>query len=706
MVMTRQILIVSLFISISMIACTHKQDKSLSNKEYIAHIQQAKDGEFNEEAQQQARKIKETLNSLDEFELYFSFSFGLSDGSSGSQPEAAEAFTLPSADATRADFYDPGRRLYFTEHKRLPEPAFEFNTGYKDEGFQSLSIKDFKYNIQKIYLKNQAVAAKDIRLRSVDSLEVTVRYSYPTAFDTVTITRSQPEVLYKNTGLKVHQFDDQKLVIDLPIDISSNILAYHGITADGTIIASNGHSSFPLTIIKPALVKELMTLQEAFQAADKARIQQVMEESKNNLLPGLSLLESLEKEVMAYEESEENLETEVETLKQLIKDYAAVLETGKQRYEITFPYEVKAVHLYIASAFDSLQRTLTVQNALPERPEFEVFKDDANDLYGIVDKSGSITIPAKYKDLHSVADHFFIERQKGDFYTHYLDVEQKTLKQVPGKVTFYQDLGNGLYSFHDENRKLGVLDKNFEVVLPFQYQNATYCAGLLVMSYNHRGRIYQKIFTRPGKEIEIPGIIKNSSCADSYLILENREGKSAILNKQGKLILPFNYYIDGHNDAVAKHLASYTSSKNESALKGLVNTETGKIVVPEEKGFYHIYPFSEGLAAAIFSKNQGDKMGFINEMGETVIPPQFLYANNFYKELACVLAADEQVYLITPTGKVVKSFPGIVQNEEHFKKRNYGYKKETEDGLVYYEINERYYNDQGEPLNKELTREN
>src|SRR5690606_37057826 len=309
-----------------------------------------------------------------------------------------------------------------------------------------------------------------------------------------------------------------------------------------------------------------------------------------------------------------------------------------------------------------------------------------------------IVIPAAYDELNRRSDLFFTERDKATFTTYRLDHDKKTMTALPKGLDFFDLLpgSNHLYLFHNEDRYVGVLDQDLSEIIPFRFAGGEQCGNVLVMNASHRGRPYKAFFTLEGKEISIPEKVVQADCKGDFILLTTREKKTGVLNHQGELTVPFNYDIDRHYGSLSDKLVAYRISR-EDEKEGIINAQTGEIILPAEKGFHGIGRFYEGFATAGVISGYDRFVGYIDEEGRVVIEPKFSAGTPFYRGMACVKDRDDKIHLINKQGQIVKTFPDVVSEGDSYYVSNYGRQIEFE-GRIYYEINSRLYDEKGDLL--------
>ena len=96
-----------------------------------------------------------------------------------------------------------------------------------------------------------------------------------------------------------------------------------------------------------------------------------------------------------------------------------------------------------------------------------------------------------------------------------------------------------------------------------------------------------------------------------------------------------------------------SEDEEEQFRYGLLSVETG-ILTPAVYSFYEDEgsPFAEGLAA-VSSIADDSLYGYLNEQGEWVIEPRFVYADTFRNGFACVRTAENRIAWIDRTGQEI-----------------------------------------------------
>lgn len=713
--MVHRIYLLSLLVTgLCIQSCSQKNSFTyMESKEgYTSHLQSLSDTRFKKQVQEDAELLSAVIDSISGFSFYYAIGFGFGDGSNSSQVDTAQTFSLPSKDSIVRDFNDRRRQLYFEQTIALPSSIYGISAGYKAEAFDYIAADDLKYDIQKVFVKGKEIIPNQLKLRQADSLLVKATYKYPLHFDSLTIPANENEITYGNYTLNINESQDNRMVFTVPLQLSNRVLDYRGVTADGTLIKSNSFSKFPITEIDAELLNILKNLRKSLASGDKSNIMKTLEDLPDGTMQHLRQLESLHQDYLEYEQMtfEDDFE-EIAHMRNLAEKYAPVLGVNDMQYEISFPNTIKDIQLYVAQEYDSISRNFTVRNLLTDRPKYNVFLDKDKNKYGIVDDQQNIIIPATYNKLLHRSNLFFMERKESEFYTYLLDPKKKEFQALPKGLVFNSELKANdatYYLFADSNRNMGVFNKNLEEVLPFEFDNGLLCGNIFVMDRNHRGRIYKEFYTKEGKRIELPEKVRSVSCNEGAIIIINRLGRSGALNKEGEMTIPMKYqtpYNPWASDRLMKYQEKIDDKQSyfsgESLKIGLIDVQTGKVIVPAQQGFREIGYFNDGLAAASVRNNYETRMGYINEQGGFVISPKFDYGTDFHNGKACVRTQDNKIHFINTKGQIIKTFPDRPLEEGYTEPRNYG-SQSVYDDKIYYEINTRYYGENGELLSPSM----
>ena len=181
-----------------------------------------------------------------------------------------------------------------------------------------------------------------------------------------------------------------------------------------------------------------------------------------------------------------------------------------------------------------------------------------------------------------------------------------------------------------------------------------------------------------GKMVIQPKFVQASDFQDGYAkVVEGdiMEGESFFIDKSGK-----KYSSSAVNLDFSEGLGAYTASTRQGDKIGFKNRQGETVIQPIFDYFYPMPLFSEGLAAMQFREYIGSaeliQYGFIDKTGKTVIKPQFDAAKPFSEGLAAVYIDINNEDGSKGWGYIDKSGHTIIENQESFH-----YAGEFHDGL-------------------------
>lgn len=226
---------------------------------------------------------------------------------------------------------------------------------------------------------------------------------------------------------------------------------------------------------------------------------------------------------------------------------------------------------------------------------------------GYIDESANEIIPTKYNSAFNFSDGLGLVRYKENFI--YVDKNAKEVLKVDYKIAL--PFKEGLAPVIDHNNKVGYINKKGELVIPCKYDN-----------------YYDNISTNDFNRESIAGVnhFSEGLVAVRKEMVKNGEmiAKYGFIDKKGNTVIPFIY-----DDA-----ESFNNNLAEVSIKGLSGyiDRAGKEVIPIEyppriyvDSKYKLGSFSEGL----INIRRGDKWGYLNIYGKTIIPFIFDEASSF-----------------------------------------------------------------------------
>ena len=230
-----------------------------------------------------------------------------------------------------------------------------------------------------------------------------------------------------------------------------------------------------------------------------------------------------------------------------------------------------------------------------------LYLKDGSMKHGVINDKLEIVLPVVYDELGTFEDGLAYAKLNEKMMI--IDVSGKEVLDV-SRYDYVHSFYNG-YCGVSLDGKVGLIDMAGKEVLPCEYSFAYATSQGLLWASSMNGDL-EFLFDSTGKKL-IEKERVNGFTEDYFIAME--KGKYGIIDRTGKVILPFEYdeYIYPTEDIFAL-------SKNEKwALAGV-----GEGLITDFL-FDYVSGFSEGLACVKI----GEKYGFIDKTGEIVVPPEY-----------------------------------------------------------------------------------
>ncbi|MES2764934.1 MAG: WG repeat-containing protein [Bacteroidota bacterium] len=353
-----------------------------------------------------------------------------------------------------------------------------------------------------------------------------------------------------------------------------------------------------------------------------------------------------------------------------------------------------------------------------------------NDLTGFIDATGKEIVPVEYAYAGNYSDGLFAV-QKGDKWG-YVDAAGKTV--IPFIYGYGQDFNNGA-AIISNDWVYGIIDKTGKLIVPVQYGTAEHFSDNLVKLLfekkfyfaDHKGKVSKALpynyigylndglaFVRrssdskwgyidsTGKEVIPCRYLEGKDFNNGRAIVQTEKGTGVIDTKGNFIIQPKYSSIDdmfgGFNNGIASARRdtvtillkenggeiplpggySLVGQFKEGMMSAYVNNkltfinEKGETVIPPTDKYNNVYPFDDGVTAVGKGNRSFTKWGYIDKSGQEIIPLQYDEAKPFKKGVAIVKKGN-MWGLIDKTGKEVTPL-------------KYGDLKETFDFKGIYEV--------------------
>ncbi len=310
----------------------------------------------------------------------------------------------------------------------------------------------------------------------------------------------------------------------------------------------------------------------------------------------------------------------------------------------------------------------------------------SNVLYGYMDLSGKVVIPAEYEQLGFFHEGlaFAVKNEKYGF------IDKGNRVVVPFEYESVTDFEQGR-SIVEINDKLGVVDRSGAVVFPVEFDEIGILSeGLVYVSKNDMYAYYDKNFNLripfrfneaynfqngkakvqvDGKQgvIDIygtflvpPAYEDINFFNDSLLVFEENE-YYGIMRKNTEIVSPANFDEIGVLNlnralAVFEDLIGYLDGTGKMVIKAQYETYPNyvkrgqfksNLAVVKQKGKYGVIDrngkviiplaFNDlGEISSLMAFSKGKGWGFIDQTGKVIIQPEFDFAESFVNETAIV----------------------------------------------------------------------
>ena len=687
-------LLAFLIISIILGSCSSKGIEDIETKaDYIQSRSGMSQSQLKEQLDKDVKFIKSVIDTANSVELSSSFSMSakVSGSGTGAVRDTAKAFGLGSPDSIRKDFNDI-KEVNAVQSFRLPASGFSFNPL---KTMQKIDAYDIKYKINKIFEGNKEITPENLKLKQPDSIAVTASYSFPVAYDTLVISKSNlKEATYKGTKIEIDKFDGQSAEISIPIEIGAKIIGQQGVTSDGVLVATSNYSSFPSTGISNQVLGELQkmlnTLKKAGGEANKEAAVKDLQALSEKAFTYKNKLQQLTKDIDEFAKADDkklSFGKIMRIIEEFTKKYKDLIAPKTSKIELGFPAEVDKIYFYVATKEEILSKDLMASALM--KPEWnEVFFDEKADRYGIIDKNSNIIIPATYEQLERKDDLYFTNRIDTIETSYFLDLKNKKLEKLPDGMSYKRTLNNDFSLFNNKEDYTGVLKNNKDEIIPFKYDDITMAGNVFIAKATKRGRPYYDFYSIKGKKLETPFTKEVSTTEGSpNIVIKGKDNKYGVIDESGKLTVemkPNELRSIGQNMIAYRELSTKDMEYMDLEKLGIM-TGDGKII--SQPQYSYVGNFSSGLAPVAIYDSGNSSYFYINTKGQPVFNYKFDEAYPFYKGYALILSSGEY-YLIDTKGNKVLTFPGEA-----------GYKADIiNDPIAHYNINGQYYDYKGNPV--------
>jgi hypothetical protein len=681
-------------------ACSAKNKQTATGKqEYLASVKKMSYDELKQRLKRDIAFLDQLIDSAKGVSLYLNFSIS---GSSGDKtvksPDTAAHFQLPVASAIGEEFAILKNSVLAEQYFALPQSGFRFSVNHN---LEVIDGDDVQYTIDKVFTGGRELPLTQLKLQRVDSMQIQASYSYATAYDTVVIRRSDKDsVRYGNVSIRINEQKDNEVTLSLPVALNNKVIGYQAVNSNDVLMSPSGHSSMPVIGVSYKVMGELddfkASLAKAMVQSSKEAAWAELEKIPDHFFENRNRVEQLLKEMNKIDqlaESDLSFRETMQIIKKFQATYKNILGPREQTLELKFPGDMDQLYLFIATQYDSLRQNVIAFDASEQKGN-EVYFDEAENKYGIIDPRSNIIIPAKFERLTKQDDQYFVAEVDTNETTYYLNIKEKKLEQIAADKKVVSQLTKELVVFSDKEDYEGVLRNNKEEVVPFKYDRISLTGDILVAEGSKRGRSFYEFYTTAGRKIDIEPIKKVVTApGNNNIVLLFPNKKYGVINRQGEISISGKYpYINFLTDNKSSLMVYAEAGQDGDRIYGTIAAD-GKTVSPA--AFSYIGDLNEGMVSFRLAANNEDRplYGFLNGQGAVQIPAKFDKVGDYINGFA-LASLNNELGLIDRNGNTTVTFPGGKEAEVTVLDRD----KRTDDAC--YEINGKLYNYKGEPVKK------
>ena len=291
----------------------------------------------------------------------------------------------------------------------------------------------------------------------------------------------------------------------------------------------------------------------------------------------------------------------------------------------------------------------TVSGSTPDddpTPRWWVGLPSGEDIYGYMDATGKMVIPAVYSEVHKFSSGVALVVQNGAVQC--IDKDGKSIGNYPTVQSqdtyFYYDRLRVV----DANTNLfGMLDKNFNMVVPAKYTDLGHCGDNGYSWCSTDGNLFGFV-DKDGKEV-IPAqyvfcytFSGGANCVG--VAQSNGDTLYGVIDGAGKYLLePQAMYLENLNDGFFSYWVN--------GYCGLMDKNGNRLT---EAVYTYLWEFYDGMAC--FEKD--GKLGFVNKQGTELVPAVYYDARDYESGYCWVNKSDDDPWeLIDKKGNVVYALP-------------------------------------------------
>lgn len=269
------------------------------------------------------------------------------------------------------------------------------------------------------------------------------------------------------------------------------------------------------------------------------------------------------------------------------------------------------------------------------------------ELYGLIDEKGNEVLPCMYDSISSFLKFYRIIKKDSTYGV--VNIEGEIMKQC-----IYSDFKTREAYRNKEcdylalklNDKWGFINSQGEDVTQYKFETIdVYDDSTFTAKYDGFYGVsdYQNNILIPFKYDEV-WYKWDEKCPIARVKMNDRYG---LYNSKNEEVLPCEYDVFYTNDYGYITMSKNKSDNYKTTRKGLVEAETGKIMIPFE--YNDLGHYSEGLIAA---ENLKGDYGYLDVKGNVVVPFIYADAGDFSEGLAPVYKNSGEYFNTVGWGRI------------------------------------------------------
>lgn len=425
-------------------------------------------------------------------------------------------------------------------------------------------------------------------VKTIDSIQADVAYSYPTKVTMLTLDKSHHKVTFKGAEIKIDKMTDNWVRLLMGGVAFHDYIQIEALNKDGKPLDYSSRNS---GIDSPGDLNQLMA---DFSKALKSMIAKL---DKGGF-----------KDVAA-------LQAEI---KKQFPNGTPFDEAGHDGYvEGFFKGNVAKVNVYLTDDRKKVAQKMTIKNLDPNYSGLFMTGDEKTQAYGFKDATGQFVIPPTYKKLNQLNPYFFANEDYNGYYYYRLDTATRKLVKLDYEA---RELTSQLATVTKPGvtNGTGVMDGNGNLIIPANFDAIFLDPHEAVLFANRSEEDAplqgaNSLYDYSGHLLS-PDVYYTSGGTfhDGFLLVIDKARKIYFVDNKGKKAIDLKGYVDA--EPFSEGLAVV---RNENHQFGFINTK-GAVAIP--CSYTSASSFNEGIAMVSRTKNDQSEIGLINTKNEAVVP--------------------------------------------------------------------------------------